>query len=167
MQFLIPVSITASDTKVLIYLLRTWVWKMKYLSKSTIKIRRLCNTQLLQYRNTFGYGSTNEKRRYRVKNDPWGIITFGSIYSHGNQETIGKFMTRSISLQWRHNGRDSVSNHQPHACLLNRSFRRRSKKTSKLRVTGLCAGNSPGTGEFLAQLASNAENVSTWWRHHV
>ena len=34
------------------------------------------------------------------------------------------------SLQWRHNGRDSVSNHQPHDCLLNRLFRRRSKKTS-------------------------------------
>ena len=41
------------------------------------------------------------------------------------------------------------------------------KNTSKLGVTGLCAGNSPGTGEFPAQIASNAENVSTnWWRHH-
>ena len=50
----------------------------------------------------------------------------------------------AIALQWRHNGRDSVSNHLPHDCLLNRLFRRRSKKTSKLRVTGLCAGNSPG-----------------------
>ena len=28
-------------------------------------------------------------------------------------------------------------------------------------------GNSPGTGEFPAQMASNAENVSIWWRHHV
>ena len=44
------------------------------------------------------------------------------------------------SLQWRHNGHDSVSNHQPHDCLLNRLFRRRSKKISKLRVTGLCEG---------------------------
>ena len=70
-------------------------------------------------------------------------------------------------LQWRHNGRDNVSNHQPHDCLLNCLFRRRSKKTSKLRVTGLCVGNSPGTGEFPAQMASNAENVSIWWRHHV
>ena len=52
-----------------------------------------------------------------------------------------------ISLRWHHNGRDSVSNHQPHHCLLNRLFRRRWKKTSELRVTGLCAGNSPGTGE--------------------
>ena len=67
---------------------------------------------------------------------------------------------------WCHNGRDGVSNHQP--CLLNRSFWRRSKKTSKLRVTGLCAGNSPVTGEFPAQkMASNTENVSIWWRHHV
>ena len=71
------------------------------------------------------------------------------------------------SLRWRHNGRDSVSNHRPHDCLLNRLFRRRSKKTSKLRVTGLCVGNSPGIGEFPAQMASNAANVSIWWRHHV
>ena len=62
---------------------------------------------------------------------------------------------------------DSVSNHQPHDCFLNRLFRRRSKKTSKLRFTGLCKRNSPGTGEFPAQMASNAENVSIWWRHHV
>ena len=51
-------------------------------------------------------------------------------------------------------------------CLLNRLFRRRSKKISKLRVTDLCVWNSPVTGEFPAQMASNAENVSTWWRHH-
>ena len=72
-----------------------------------------------------------------------------------------------IPLQWRHIGRDSVSNRQPHDCLLNRLFRRKSKKTSKLRVTGLCAGNSPVTGEFPAQMASNAENVSIWWRHYA
>ena len=64
-----------------------------------------------------------------------------------------------LTLQWRHNGRDSVSNHQPRECLLNRLIRCRSKKTSKLRVTGLCAGNSPETGEFPAQRSSNAENV--------
>ena len=46
------------------------------------------------------------------------------------------------------------------------STRRRSKKTSKPRATGLCAGNSPDAGEFPAQMASNGENVSIWWRHH-
>ena len=40
------------------------------------------------------------------------------------------------------------------------------RNTSKLRVTGLCAGNSTGTGEFPAQMVSCAENVSIWWRHH-
>ena len=71
-----------------------------------------------------------------------------------------------IALLWRHNGHDGLSNDQPLDCLLNRSFRCRSKKTSKLRITGLCAGNSPVTGEILAQKASNAENVSFWWCHH-
>ena len=56
------------------------------------------------------------------------------------------FVSRQ-SLLWCHNGRDGVSNHQPHNSLHNRSFRRRlKKKPSKLRVTGLCDGNSPVTG---------------------
>ena len=78
-----------------------------------------------------------------------------------------KSMPVLLALQWRHTGCDGVSNHQPHDWLLNRLFRRRSKKTSKLRVTGLCVVNSPVTGEFPAQRDSNAENVSVWWRHHV
>ena len=49
-------------------------------------------------------------------------------------------------LRWRDNGRDGVSNHQPHNCLLNRLFRRRSKETSKLRLAN--------------------GNVSIWWRYH-
>ena len=75
-------------------------------------------------------------------------------------------MIRS-TLHRRHNERNGVSNHRRLDCLLNRSFRRRSKKTSKLRVTGFCEGNSPVTGEFPAQRASNAEIVSIWWRHHI
>ena len=75
-------------------------------------------------------------------------------------------LTINMALQWCHNGCDGISNHQPHDCLLNHLFRRRSKRTSKTRVTGLCVGNSPVTGEFPAQMASNMENVSIWWRHH-
>ena len=71
------------------------------------------------------------------------------------------------TLQWRHNGRDGVSNHQPCDFLLNRLIRWRSKKTSKLRVPGLCVGNSPLTGQFPAQRASNMEKVSIWWHHHI
>ena len=72
----------------------------------------------------------------------------------------------SYTLQQRHNERDVVSNHQPHDCLLKRLFRRTPKKTSQLCVTGLCEGNSPLSGEFPAPRASNAENVSIWWRHY-
>ena len=72
-----------------------------------------------------------------------------------------------VVLHQKHASRAGTSNYIPRACLLNRLFGRRSKKTSKTRVTGLCAGNSPVTGEFPAQMASNAENVSIWWRHHA
>ena len=68
-------------------------------------------------------------------------------------------------VKWRHNERDCVSDHQPQDCLLNRLFRRRSKKTSKLRVSLCVRGLHPGTGEFPAQ-NSYAENVSIWWRRH-
>ena len=50
-----------------------------------------------------------------------------------------------FSLQWRHNEHNNIKapRHWP-----------------------LC-GNSPRAGEFPAQMASNAESVSIWWRHHV
>ena len=106
----------------------------------------------------------------RLTTKPWSpVIECVWLWRHAgllsrrpsNCKMIGR-----TALQWRHNGWDIVSNHQPDDCLFNRLFRRRSKKTSKLGVTGLCAGNSLGTGEFPAQMASNAENVSIWWRHH-
>ena len=45
-------------------------------------------------------------------------------------------------------------------------FMRSSKKTSKLRVTGLCEGNPPMARGFPSQRTSKVENVPTWWRHH-
>ena len=97
----------------------------------------------------------------------WSKIS--RLYSHHGTGIFGLCHLWNISfrsLRWRRNGHGGVLSHQPHHCLLNRLFRCRSKKTSKLRVTGLCVGNSPETGEFPAQMASNAENVSIWWRHH-
>ena len=105
-------------------------------------------------------------RAYITQNKRPNVVA-GARYPYPVKQKREKIrLGGTYALRWRHNGCDSVSNHQPHDCLLNRLFRRRSKKTSKLRVTGLCAGNSPGTGEFPAQIASYAENVSIWWRHH-
>ena len=71
------------------------------------------------------------------------------------------------SLRWRHNGHDDVSNHQPHHCLLNLySDADQRKHQSSTSHWPLC-GKFTGTGEFPTQMASNAENVSIWWRHHV
>ena len=78
--------------------------------------------------------------------------------------------THLSSLLWCNNGRDGISNHQPHDCLLNQSFRRGSKKTSKLikvpRQWPLC-------GEFTGDRwipRTNGQwrgNYSIWWRHHL
>ena len=92
------------------------------------------------------------------------VVFMQTICSYG---IVGPKYVREYNhfpLQWRKNERDGVSNYQPHDCLPNRLFRRSSKKTSKLRVTGLYEGNSPVIGEFHAQMASNAENARTHWR---
>ena len=60
------------------------------------------------------------------------IITYILMSWNNGMRCI--FFYSITTLQWRHNGRDSVSNHQPHDCLLNCLFRRRSKKTLKLRL---------------------------------
>ena len=70
------------------------------------------------------------------------------------------------AVQWRHNERDGVSNYRRVDCLHSRLFRRRSKKTSKLRVTGLFEGNPPASGGFRSQRVNDVKNVSIWWRHH-
>ena len=123
-------------------------------------------------------------RRHRAHNDVIVIFTHGTrdiarklaqyytcwclgpLALPGHQLHTLIFQEDTLALQWRHNGRNGVSNLQPHDCLLNCLFSRRSKKISKLCVTGLCTGNSLATGEFPAQRASNAEKVSIWWRYH-
>ena len=86
--------------------------------------------------------------QHRIDINPLSIIRVTSYDHHG-------------ALQWRHNEHDGVSNHRRLDCLLNRLFRRRSKKASKLSVTGLCEGNH----RFPSQRVRNAENGSIWWRH--
>ena len=104
----------------------------------------------------------------------WIHLAHGEGRSHHGWQCIfdrrhfhGHFRCWKSSLQWRHNECGSVSNYRRLDCLLNRLCRRRSQKTPKLRVTGLCEGNSPVADEFPSQRASNAENVPIWWLHHV
>ena len=111
---------------------------------------------LAWYRQWFGTGyATNHWYRAdsRLAPSQWETSLQSNAVSHwlgANLESALLVYLIPCSSKWRHNGRDSVSNHQPHDCFLDRLFRHRSKKTSKLRVTGLCAGNSQEAGEFPA-----------------
>ena len=73
------------------------------------------------------------------------------------------------SLRWRHNERDSVSNHQPHDCLLNRIFRRRSKEIIKApRHWPLCGEFTgdrwiPRTNDQLRGKCFHLMTSSWWW----
>ena len=116
------------------------------------------------------YAFIYSRIKYGIDRSLWHVLKY-EYKQQTNQQRWKHNLRRSagviiqwtkVRLQWPiYIDHDGVSNHQPHDCLLNRLFKPRSKKTSKLRVTGLCAGNSPVTGEFPTQKASNAENVST------
>ena len=88
-------------------------------------------------------------------------LSFPLPFAHFPSLSTSSFHSVSWTLQWR-NERNGVSNHWGHDCLLNILFRRRSKKTPKLRVTSLGEGNSPVTGEFPAQRA----RVTRKWFHY-
>ena len=104
----------------------------------------------------------------------WNFETFGKSYI-----MTSRFYSRILSYYWRLTGH-AVSHYNDVIMTTMASqitsltivysavySMRRSKKTSKLRVTGLCAGNSPGTGEFPSQRTGNAEYVFIWWRHYA
>ena len=117
-----------------------------------------------QYRYRAIYPCNNLSRHFVLKSYCKDIYKYNAwlrLPMHTFVNHFGK--THLNPLQWRHKERYSVSNHRP---LLNRLFRRRSKKTSKFRVIGLREGNSPVTGEFPSHKAVETESVSIWWRHH-
>ena len=71
-----------------------------------------------------------------------------------------------MTLQWHNNGHNGVSNHQQLDSLSNYLLWPTSKKHQGSVLLALWEGNSPVTGEFPTQRASNAEKASIWWRHH-
>ena len=72
------------------------------------------------------------------------------------QEKKGTTCQHDLSaLQWRHNERDSVSNHQPHECLLYGLFRRRYQSSASLAfVRGIhrWTVNSPHRGSVTRKI---------------
>ena len=74
-----------------------------------------------------------------------------------------------FALQWGHNERDGVSNHQPHDCLLNRLFRHRSKKTSSFASLAFVRGihrwpvNSPHKGPIKRKMFPFDDIIMVSW----
>ena len=95
--------------------------------------------QLAHHRNIQDFGIPWCNRRYDICCEKrYRVLLLRQIMVAGTKSDC------VTTLQWHQNEQNSVSNHQPHGCLLHRLYRRRSTKTSKLCVTGLCVGNSPG-----------------------
>ena len=77
------------------------------------------------------------------------------------------FAEHALTSQWRHNGCDSVSK-SPASRLFTQPFiQTQIKENIKAPCHWPLCGEFTGTGEFPAQMASNAENVSIWWRYHA
>ena len=89
---------------------------------------------------------------YNGRRDIGAISVLNDSWNNDNLFVKHKRVAIGRTLHWRHNGCDGVSNHQPHDCLFNGLFRRRSKKhessASLAFVRGIHRGpvNSPHKG---------------------
>ena len=90
----------------------------------------------------------------------WFAITVMIVITGNSTGEQRWRIENDIILPWRYNEREGVSNHRRLDCLLNLLFRRRSKKTLKLRVTGFCEGNPSVTGGFPHEGPVTRNNVS-------
>ena len=106
-----------------------------------------------------------KKMRLKISSAKWRPFCLGLNVFKTNDGRERSWGRQPVALHWRHNDHNGVSNHQPGGCLLNRLFRQIKVNIKAPRHWPLC-GEFTGTGEFPAQRASYAENVSIWWRHH-
>ena len=111
------------------------------------------------------------------------LLTLGQHNLHTPSKAITSMtdiagcLTTCELLQWRHNEHDSVSNHQPHGCLLNCLFRQIKEKhqspASLAFVRGIHRGpvNSPHKGPVTRKMFSfddvNILNSINQARRHI
>ena len=137
---------------------------MAYASRYCVQIKGDCDDGQL-----FPHGKCNSMPNGHIlfQLPYWNICCFncraGTVPCfHNSKLGVRVYFSISITLtskwaQWR------LKSPASRLCIF---VQTQIKEVSKLRVTGLCEGNSPVTGEFPAQRASNAENISIWWRYH-
>ena len=153
----------------LVFLRRIHRWPVNSPHKSPITRKMLPFDDVIELIWFFWMGEMSQSvgnRRDKSIHAETDCSNVHELYT-STKSTFQHKLSFSIPLPWLHNELDGVSNRQCLECLINRLFMRRSKKTSKPRVTGLWEGNSAVTGELHAQRARKTENVFIWWRHHV
>ena len=104
--------------------------------------------------------TAGQSKHWNAETNLWYIFNPSSTY-HLFEE-----LDQYCKLQWRHNKRDGVLNHRCIDCLLNPLFERRSKKTSKLRVTSLCEGDPPDKGPLTRKKMLPFDDVIITCRCH-
>ena len=131
----------------------------------TIKLQ--WSTQLIFARTPPQY--VPKQNRYTIQ--PKGPV-IGNVVTHSLNELLAiwrLFLDSSQShqtLQWRHNERDGISNHQPRDCLFNRLFKAQIKENIK------APRHWPSWGEFTGDRwiprtkGQYHGKASIWWRHH-
>ena len=103
-----------------------------------IKLEQSVNHVHISYRMPYIYISlSNITAQYILwrKKSIWGLQSWSTINTTSRMcfksLYIVIYLTTVLTLQWLHNERDGVPNHRSLDFLLNRLFRRRSKKTPK------------------------------------
>ena len=79
---------------------------------------------------------------------------------------VGVLVSWQGTLQWCHNQRDGVPNHQPHDCLLNRLFRYRSKKHQSSAPLNFVSGIHRWPMKSLHKGPVTQNKFPNIWRHH-
>ena len=131
----------------------------------------LCLNKRLSKQSWGWWFETPSRPLWRQRNDNMlhivSIVHTNHVYFTLCERPLEFHDHPEVSLQWRHNERDGVSNHRRVDCLFIRLFRYRLKKASKLCINGLYERNPPVTGGFPSEGPANTKNVSIWSRHHV
>ena len=127
----------------------------KYVTRS-----QWVNDHMLEPLNTFSW--------LKLKPE---ATAWGSLFLHTSL-LLPLLICHLKSWRWCHNERDGVSNHRVLHCLLNRLFshRKHQSSASLAFVRGIeleLELISTGDQWIPTQRASDAGNVSVWWRHHV
>ena len=94
----------------------------------------------------------------------WTTFLFGKCFIYIRERSRRRIHYIDATwAPWRHN----VSNHRQFHCLLNSLLKLRTKKISKIRITGPLWGEQTLTGGFPSQRASDSKSITMSWRHHV